>query len=145
MKRSLIMLSPSRASRDRTVIFLLRITGIAMLTALVFCVCPFSWMQAIHERMGLGTLPDLPIVRYLTRSLSGMYAYLGALLLYLAGDVRRHRGTLLFLSVTGLFFSVGIIVLDSAVGMPLFWTVTEGPLTLLLCAILLFLLLRGGS
>lgn len=142
MKRSLVMLSPSRAHRDKTIVFLLRITGIAMLTALVFCVCPFSWMQAIHERMGLGTLPDIPIVRYLTRSLSGMYAYLGGLLLYLAGDIRRHRGTLLFLSVTGLFFSIGIILLDSAVRMPLFWTIAEGPMTLLLCGIILILLLR---
>ncbi|NLH17676.1 MAG: hypothetical protein GX455_13955 [Phycisphaerae bacterium] len=143
MKRSLVMLSPNRTHRDKVVVFLLRATGIAMLTALVFCVCPFSWMETIHQWMGLGTLPDIPIVRYLTRSLSGMYAYLGALLLYLAGDIRRHRGTLLFLSVTGLLFSVGIILLDSAVGMPLFWTVAEGPMTLLLSAILLILLLRA--
>lgn len=142
MKRSLVMLSPKRTHRDKALIFLLRATGIAMLTAFVFCVCPFSWMDAIHQRMGLGALPDIPIIRYLTRSLSGMYAYLGAMLWYLSGDVRRHRGTLLFLSITGLFFSIGILLLDSAAGMPLFWTLSEGPMTILLCGILLVLLLR---
>lgn len=142
MKRSLVMVSPSRSHRDRALVFVLRATAIAMLTALVFCVCPFAWMDAIHQRMGLGAMPDIPIIRYLTRSLSGMYAYLGAVLWYLSGDVRRHRGTLLFLSITGLFFSVGVLFLDSAAGMPLFWTLSEGPMTILLCGILLVLLLR---
>ena len=142
MRRPLVMGSRSRSRHERWFVFLLRATGIAMLTALVFCVCPFSWMDAMHQRLGLGTLPDIPIVEYLTRSLSGMYAYLGATLLYLSGDVRRHRGTLAFLSVTGLFLSIGVIVLDWAAGMPWFWTIGEGPMTILLCAALLFLLRR---
>jgi hypothetical protein len=136
------MVSGSGHRRDKNLVFLLRIVGIVMLTALIFCVCPFSWMQAIHEWMGMGTLPDVPIVRYLTRSLSGIYAYLGGLLCYLSGDIRRYRGPLVFLAITGIFFSIGMIFLDSAAGMPLVWTLSEGPGTLIMSGILLVLLLR---
>jgi hypothetical protein len=142
MKSPLAMVSRSRSRRERFLVFLLRGTGIAMMTALVFCVCPFAWMDSIHKAMGLGPLPDAPIVNYLTRSLSGMYAYLGMMLWFLAGDIRRHRGTLAFLSITGLLFSIGMIFLDSAAGMPWFWTAAEGPMTILLCAVLLYLLGR---
>lgn len=142
MRRPLVMISQSRSRRERLLVFLLRGTGIVMMTGLVFCVCPFAWMDSIHKAMGLGPLPNTPIMQYLTRSLSGMYAYLGMMLWFLAGDIRRHRGTLAFLSITGLFFSVGIIILDWTAGMPWFWTAAEGPATLLLCVVLLYLLGR---
>ena len=61
-----------------------------MLTALGAVVMPFEWMNSIHRQVGLGELPHVPIVGYLTRSISGLYALHGALLLFLAGDVRRH-------------------------------------------------------
>ena len=41
-------------------------------------------MNAIHAEMGLGQLPDAPIIDYLTRSLSLLYASLAPLCGYLA-------------------------------------------------------------
>ncbi len=43
-----------------------------MLTALGAVVMPFDWMNVIHRQAGLGELPDVPIVGYLTRSISGL-------------------------------------------------------------------------
>lgn len=44
-----------------------------MLTALVAVVMPYEWMNVIHRQAGLGELPHVPIVGYLTRSISALY------------------------------------------------------------------------
>ena len=46
--------------------------------------------EPIHRQVGLGELPQVPIVGYLTRSISALYALHGALLVFMAGDVRRY-------------------------------------------------------
>ena len=55
-----------------------------MLTALGAVVMPFELMNVIHQQMGLGELPHVPIVGYLTRSISALYALHGALLVFMA-------------------------------------------------------------
>jgi hypothetical protein len=70
-----------------------------MLTALVAVVMPYDWMNAIHQRQGLGELPHVPIIGYLTRSISALYALHGALLVFLAGDVRRFLPVVRFLAL----------------------------------------------
>jgi hypothetical protein len=77
-------------NRDgRILVWLLRIGGVAMLTALGAVVMPYEWMNVIHKRQGLGELPHVPIVGYLTRSISALYALHGALLVFVANDLRR--------------------------------------------------------
>ena len=109
-----------------------------MLTALVAVVMPFEWMNAIHRQVGLGELPHVPIVGYLTRSISTLYALHGALLVFMAGDVRRYLPVVRFLAVAGVVFGAMMLAIDCAVGMPLLWTIAEGPYVVLLSAVLLW-------
>jgi hypothetical protein len=60
----------------------------AALAVLPF-VMPFSWMAAVHESLGMGVLPDKPVVDYLARYASAFSAFYGLLLLLLMTDVRR--------------------------------------------------------
>jgi hypothetical protein len=62
---------------ERILVWLLRVTGVIMLTALGAVVMPFGWMNSIHQQLGLGALPNVPIVGYLTRSISALYALHG--------------------------------------------------------------------
>jgi hypothetical protein len=62
---------------------LMRIGGILLLTALIPAIMPFAWMKVIHRQLDIGELPDGPIIGYLTRSLSAMYALHGALIFYI--------------------------------------------------------------
>ena len=78
----------------------LRIMGTAALFAVTAVVMPYSWMNAIHESLGLGLLPSEPIVGYLARSTSAFYAIFGA----------------------------ALFVVDLLEGLPLYWSLTEGPL-----------------
>jgi hypothetical protein len=124
---------------ERILIWLLRLGGAVMLTALGAVVMPCDWMNSIHRQVGLGELPHAPIVGYLTRSISGLYALHGALLVFLAGDVRRYLPVVRFLAVAGAVFGAMMLAVDCAVGMPLPWTVGEGPYVVALSAVILWL------
>ena len=57
----------------------LRVLGTSSLTAVLFVFAPHSWMDGIHQWLGLGKLPESPVVGYLARSTSAFYAMLGGL------------------------------------------------------------------
>jgi hypothetical protein len=124
---------------ERILVWLLRLGGAVMLTALGAVLMPFEWMNVIHQRVGLGELPHVPIVGYLTRSISALYALHGALLVFLAGDVRRYLPVVRFLALAGAVFGVLMLGIDYATGMPLLWTVAEGPYVVALSAVILWL------
>ena len=130
---------------EKTLSLLLRLGGAVMLAALGAVVMPFDWMNRIHQFLGMGALPDFPIVGYLTRSLSAFYALHGALLLFVAGDVRRYLPVIRFLALAAGVFGAVMLVLDRLVGMPLGWTVVEGPYVAAISALLFWLAGRTGK
>jgi len=97
-----------------------------LLAAAGAVVLPYSWMNSIHEWLGFGTLPDSPLVGYLTRSLSALYAFLGALSWHLASDLRRYLPALRFTVLLSFSFSFTLIGIDWMVAMPTWWTAVEG-------------------
>jgi len=123
----------------------LRITGIVALPAIVAVFMPREWMAAIHAWLGLGQFPAGPIVEYLARGLSAFYAMLGGLVLLVSFDVRRHEQVIRYLAVVGLVFGVVIFAIDLLIGLPLFWTVGEGPATVALSAAILILQWRAKA
>jgi len=109
------------------------------MTAVVPAVMPFAWMEEIHRLLGMGKLPAGPIVGYLTRSLSAMYALHGVLVFFVSLDVGRYLPVVKCLAALGIMMGIGMLVLDIAVGMPWFWTVCEGPSVVVLGVVLLWL------
>jgi len=130
---------PSTNWAERVLVIMLRVSGIALLTAVVPAVMPHSWMDGIHRSMDLGELPVMPIVGYLTRSLSALYALHGALVFFVSLDVRRYLPVIKCLFLLGFLFGLGMVVLDQAVHMPTPWACCEGPLIIILCAFALWL------
>ena len=126
-------------ARERALVVLLRVSGGGMLLALFAIVLPTEWMAATHRWLGLGEFPASPLVDYLTRSVSALYAIYGGLLVLLARDVRRFAPVIVYLAVTGLAFGVVMIGVDFAAGMPRYWSVGEGPLVLVLSSVILWL------
>jgi hypothetical protein len=105
----------------------LRWVGTVSLLAMVAVVMPYSWMDATHQWLGLGRMPDQPIVGYLARSVSAFYALLGGLLWALSFDLQRHRPTLCFLGVAIMTFGAMLIGIDWVERLPLYWRLWEGP------------------
>lgn len=118
---------PPVTTAERALVILLRIIGVSGLFAIPAIFLPYSSMNAIHAMLGLGELPKQPIVGYLARSLSSFYAAVSAMILFVSFDVRRYRA---FLGLWGVLFAVmGAVTLgiDLAEGMPASWTWSEGP------------------
>jgi hypothetical protein len=119
----------------------LRLVGTVALAAVVAIVMPFSWMNAVHQWLGMGPLPNQPIVGYLARSTSAFYAVLGGLLWVVSFDLRRHRVVLQYLGLVMVALGIMLGIIDFAEGMPKFWKWAEGPLNAVIgLVILLFTL-----
>jgi len=129
----------------RLLTWLAALNGALASLALGAVVMPTRWMEAGAAWAGLGGFPDTALTQYLVRSTSALYALLGALLLYLARDVRRHVD--LFVAVGWLTMALGAIltVLDFAIGMPLLWSWGEGPPTVLVGAVFVWLARRART
>ena len=89
--------------------------------------------------LGMGELPDGPIIGYLTRSLAVMYAMHGAVLFFVSFDVRRFLPVVRFMAVLTVLCGPWLIALDVVVGMPVFWIVAEGPSLFILYCVVLWL------
>jgi hypothetical protein len=127
------------SNSEKTLVILMRLAGVLLLTALIPVVMPFGWMKSIHHALGMGELPEGPIMGYLTRSLSAMYAMHGALVFFVSLDVRRYLPVVKFLAVLGILFGSGMLVLDIMVGMPPRWITGEGPFIIVLGGVMLWL------
>ena len=118
---------PAMTKSDKVLVILLGFIGVTALFALVAVFMPFSWMAATHRWLGLGEMPTGPIVEYLARSLSGFYAFFGALCLAMAADVERYRRLVQFLGAALAVMSVVVFGIDWSINMPWWWTAFEGP------------------
>ena len=96
-------------------------------SAIIFVAAPESWMVAIHTELGLGQLPDAPIVGYLARSTSAFYAIIGGLFLAISFDLVRYRPIARYLGTAMAVFGAVLVVVDTLEGLPLSWTLWEGP------------------
>lgn len=132
------------SSAERGLVWLLRVEAVVLLAALPAVVMPTGWMQEIHGGLGMGELPRSPLVEYLTRSLSLLYATWGPVLFVLATDVRRHLPVIVVVSWVRLLFGLGLLLLDLWVGMPLVWKAAEGPIVVALSLLGLGLVWRVG-
>ncbi|HEX4952925.1 MAG TPA: hypothetical protein VF017_05960 [Thermoanaerobaculia bacterium] len=103
----------------------LRFQAAVMGCAFLFVFVPTAWMQAINNLMGLGPLPEAPIVGYLTRSLSALYGVYGSLHWLSATDPERLKPLIRYMAWAALAWGPGLAAIDLAVGMPATWIAGE--------------------
>jgi hypothetical protein len=129
---------------DRALAFLLRLIGSVDCLAVLAVLMPRGLMESVSARLGFAPLARGPLVEYLARSTSLLYALHGALLLYVATDVRRHRGLIRWLGLLAVVHGGIMLMIDVQLGMPAWWCAAEGP-TFAASGVLLFWLAKRGS
>lgn len=130
---------------ERLLQLLLRALGTLDLLALGAVLMPEAWMADAHAWLGMGEFPRAAVVDYLARSASLMYAQHGAVFWFLSGDVRRYRPLIRCMAWIAMLSGGVMLVIDLLAGIPLFWTVIEGPGYVLLAVIVLALARRLGE
>lgn len=123
-------------TRECFLILFLRLVGTVAGTAAFCAVMPLKWMDAVHRALGMGALPQQPVVEYLARSASALYALLGALLWILSLDLPRYRPLLRLLGPAIIALGFLLLWIDRTAGLPRFWQLAEGPANILLGAII---------
>lgn len=107
------------------------LAGILFL-ALPAAFLPTDWMDRVHRFLGLGPLPRSPLMEYLTRSVSLVYAAASPFLVMMALDLRRYLPLIRLLGWVLLAGAGTFVALDLWADLPLFWTVIEGTSLLLM-------------
>ena len=103
---------------ERMLVLLLRAIAVAASLAVVPVFMPHAWMDACHRGLGLGPLPETPVIVYLTRSLSAMYVFHGGLLWLVAGDLRRYAPLVTYLAAAFTAFGLVTLWIDVHAGLP---------------------------
>ena len=115
------------SGKERWLVWLLRIGGVATLSAFPFALLPPDQMARGHEALGMGPFPHGAVTDYMARSLALLYGYHGVLTLIVSTDVRRYRRLVGFLGWMLLTFGPAMLLVDLYAGMPWFWILVEGP------------------
>jgi hypothetical protein len=117
------------AASDYSLAVLLRLIGAAELAALAFVFAPVGWMDVVHDRfLGLGPLPPSPIVEYLARHLSALYAVHGAIIVGISMDVSRYRPLAVILGWGHVVLGLVLGWTDWSAGFSWVWALGEGTL-----------------
>lgn len=116
-----------KESNERLLVFLLRLGAILTGSAFFTIFLPEATMASVHERLGLGVFPASPLTNYLTRSLSAMYAFHGAMLFVLSTDVRRFKPVIILVGWATAVLGIALLVIDLQAPMPSWWVFAEGP------------------
>jgi hypothetical protein len=126
-------------TRQRLLVILLRLAGVFTLMAFLAMLMPQDWMASTHEWLGLGGFPRAPVVEYLARSVAALYGFHGVLLLLIARDPVRYRGIVRYVGVMNVVFGMLLVAIDLRAGLPMWWTLAEGPPIVAFGAVVLYL------
>ncbi len=112
-------------SVDQLQAWLLRLVGSVEILAFVAVVMPRAWMETSHAWLGLGEMPDGPIIMFMIRQASYAYGMHGVSMWIMASDVSRFRPIILFNGISFLLAAPVFFLIDYQSGMPWFWTVMD--------------------
>jgi hypothetical protein len=119
--------------------FMLRFGGTVLSLAAIAVFLPRETMQSLNAQLGLAPLPDVPIVYYLARSTSALYALRGTMYFLAAADPVRYRPLIVFIGVTNIAFGIALAGIGATAGIPMWWTGVEGPFVVVTGVVLLVL------
>ena len=125
--------------------WLLIANGVLVLLALPAVFMPAAVMDRLHQQLMQAPLPPGPILQYLARSLSALYAAFGSLTLLLAWDLRRFGPLVTWWGVTAILFGLILVWVDTNAPMPAHWTWSECSYTLITGMLVLILQRRMAT
>jgi hypothetical protein len=91
----------------------------------VSVVMPRAWMEASHAWLGLGEMPDGPVIMFMIRQASYAYGMHGVSLWILASDVVRFRPLIQFNGISFLLAGPVFFLIHYHSGMPWYWTISD--------------------
>jgi hypothetical protein len=108
-------------NRDSVTANFLRILAVSQLVAVALVFAPDEWIAGLHSRLGLGPMPDAVFLHYVLRGAAWCQGAFGVLFWVMASDVVRYRPLIVTTATIYLAAAPSFLLLDSVVGLPLWW------------------------
>ena len=89
-------------NKEKLLKLILRVFGLMGAFAAFAVIMPYFMMNRIYGFMGMGTLPDEPLVGYLARTLSAFYTVAGVVLIMVSSDIQKYHSMIKVLSIIGI-------------------------------------------
>lgn len=105
---------------------LLTIVGCGLMVAFLFVLLPSPQMAAIHDWLGLGEFPDVPLTFYLARSTSLLYGVHGLLMFVVGRKLNKYIELAKLMGWLHVGLGLTMLGIDLSAGMPWWWTAFEG-------------------
>jgi len=112
-------------NREKLLVWLLRIAGATEIFAFIAVVMPRSWMEVSNAWLGMGAMPDGPLLMFMIRQASYTYGVHGLSLWLIASDVERFRPFIVFNGIAFLVAAPVFLLIDITSGMPWWWAVSD--------------------
>jgi hypothetical protein len=105
-------------------------SGASCAMAVLPMLMPLHWLATCHRLLGLGPMPSGPLVEYLIRSVCGLYAMLGVLMIMTGQRLPQYRPMVMCLAGLWIGFGLAIGWIDLSAGLPSWWTWSESLMTI---------------
>jgi hypothetical protein len=112
-------------NEERLQKWILWIAAAFEILAFIAVVMPRSWMEAGHTWLGMGRMPEGPLLMFMIRQASYTYGMHGVSLAVLATDLKRFRPLLLLNGISFTAAAVVFALIDYTSDMRWFWTVGD--------------------
>ena len=106
--------------------WLLLVIGCGLLVATFAIFLPVKTMATVHQWLGLGEFPEVPIALYLARSTSLLYAVHGSLMVYVSFDMKRYWPLVKLFGWLHVAIGLAMFGIDISSSMPTYWIAVEG-------------------
>ena len=118
--------------------------GLVLMCASAAIFLPPDWMQQAHAWLGLNEMPESPIVFYLARSTSMLYAVHGVIVLTVGWKLDQFAGLVPVLAFLHFLMGCVLLGIDWTSGLPTYWLLGEGPPIAMSGVLLWFLARQAG-
>lgn len=122
----------------------LRMLAVIDLSAILVLFLPLKNLGEISQALGFDGEPSSPLVEYLIKATSVLYALHGALMYGMSADVVRYRPLIHWLGCLAVCHGGVMVGLDWQLGLPGWWCAAEGPV-FLVCGTVVMLLAAGND
>jgi hypothetical protein len=126
-------------------VVLFRLGGCGLMLATFAVFLPVTWMSTIHGWLGFGNFPTEPIVPYLARSTSALYAMHGTVMFAISMNLQRYWNLVLLIGALNFVFGIVVTVTDIIAPLPWYWTLAEGPPVVFVGALICWLWHQSNS
>lgn len=120
-------------------VYLLRFDAAVLTLAFAAVFLTPEFMRRSNEILGLSPIEFTPLFDYLTRSLALLYGARGLFVWLASTDLERYRPFVVLIGASNILIGVLLLGIDLYAGMPLYWTLGEGPGVMIIGALVLWL------